>query len=178
MLSSRRPPSFFLGKPVTTWSYNADSQTQTHRLGHSLGHFADTGLVVAISGELGAGKTLFVRGVVDGLGGSPRDVSSPTFVLLQHYEARLPIHHADAYRLRSENEFLDLGTDEWLGHGITLIEWADRISGCLPANHLHLRITVTGETSRQLQFTANGTETVKLVDRLAEHFQPVSDRRQ
>ncbi|MFP6769138.1 MAG: tRNA (adenosine(37)-N6)-threonylcarbamoyltransferase complex ATPase subunit type 1 TsaE [Planctomycetaceae bacterium] len=177
-MPSRRPRLFFSGSPVTTWSYNADSETQTHRLGHALGHFADTGLVVAIAGELGAGKTLFVRGVVDGLGGSPRDVSSPTFVLLQHYDARLPVHHADAYRLRSENEFLDLGTDDWLGHGITLIEWADRISGCLPADHLDLAITVTGETSRQLQFTANGTATAKLVDRLAELFQPIIDRSQ
>lgn len=162
---------------MTNWTFTADSEAETHGLGQALGRFAKPGLVVAISGDLGAGKTHFVRAVVEGLEGSPSDVSSPTFVLLQHYTARVPVHHADAYRLRTENEFLDLGPDEWLGgNGVTLIEWADRVSRWLPQDHLGLRITVTGETHRHLEFIAHGPTAAEIVTLLAENCRPVTDR--
>ena len=110
---------------------------------------------------MGSGKTRFVRAVVEGLEGSPTDVSSPTFVLLQQYSARLPVHHADAYRLTSETEFLDLGPEEWLtGPGVVLIEWADRISNCLPDDRVDVSITSTGETLRANHLKIIGGEPV------------------
>jgi len=116
---------------------------------------------------MGTGKTHFVRAVVEGLGGSPTDVSSPTFVLVQQYAARLNVHHADAYRLDSEADFLDLGPEEWLaGSGVVLIEWADRISNCLPDDRIDVSITDTGETSRQFEITASGPLSRKLLDHL------------
>src|ERR671932_649561 len=83
--------------------------------------------------ELGAGKTHLVRAVAEGLGlRDARAVTSPTFVLIQEYPARLPVYHFDAYRLAGEAEFADLGAEEYLsGGGVCLVEWADRVSGCL-----------------------------------------------
>jgi len=142
---------------VTTLSYAAVDEQGTHRLGLALGRAATPGLIVGLSGELGAGKTRLVRSVVEGLDGTPRDVSSPTFVLLQHYQARLDVHHADAFRLRTGSEFLDLGSEEWLaGPGVALIEWAERVADYLPADRLDIRINVTGENSRQFDITAGG----------------------
>src|SRR6266576_4059012 len=87
------------------------------------------GAVVALIGQLGAGKTHLVRAIAEGLGiADSRVVSSPTFVLIQEYEARLPIYHFDAYRLRTEVEFIDLGIHEYFeGNGVCLVEWADRV---------------------------------------------------
>src|SRR6266403_4305588 len=100
----------------------------TEALGRRLGGVLFGGAVVALIGPLGAGKTHLVKAIAEGLGiANPAVVNSPTFVLIQEYEARLPIYHFDAYRLRAEAEFADLGAHEYLqGSGVCLIEWADR----------------------------------------------------
>lgn len=152
---------------MTSLKFDSLSEADTRRLGFSLGRSASPGTVVALVGEMGTGKTHFVRAVVEGLDGSPTDVSSPTFVLVQQYAARLHVHHADAYRLDSEADFLDLGPEEWLaGSGVVLIEWADRISNCLPDDRIDVSITDTGETSRQFEITASGPLSRKLLDHL------------
>ena len=89
--------------------------------------------------------------------GVPRDAAtSPTFVLVNEYQGRRPIYHIDAYRLRDEDEFLELGPEEYFeSAGVTFIEWADRVSGCLPAERLEIQCEATGETSRR--FTLRGT---------------------
>src|SRR5437870_807118 len=112
--------------------------TATESLGRRLGSLLFPGAVVALVGPLGAGKTQLVRAIAEGLGiADSRLVSSPTFVLIQEYPARLPIYHFDAYRLRSEAEFYDLGGHEYFASdGVCLVEWADRIQGCLPREHL------------------------------------------
>src|SRR5205814_7406277 len=94
----------------------------TTDLGRRLGGLLFPGAVVALLGPLGAGKTHLVRAIAEGLGISdPRAVSSPTFVLIQEYRARLPIYHFDAYRLRGEGEFFDLGGHEYFdGDGVCL----------------------------------------------------------
>jgi len=114
--------------------------------------------VVALVGQLGAGKTHLVRAIAEGLEiADARLVSSPTFVLIQEYDARLPIYHFDAYRLRTEAEFDDLGAHEYFaGSGVCLVEWADRVPGCLPSEYLLVRINITGETSRRLELTPVG----------------------
>src|SRR5215472_2747624 len=113
--------------------------------------------MVGLVGPLGAGKTHLVRAVVEGLGADGRVVSSPTFVLIQEYNARLPVYHFDAYRLRSEAEFFDLGAHEYFqGDGVCLVEWADRVPGCLPREHLTVRLEITGETSRRAVVAGRG----------------------
>ena len=110
----------------------------TEAFGRRLGRLLFPGAVLALVGPLGAGKTHLTRAVAEGLDiADSRVVSSPTFVLIQEYRARLPIYHFDAYRLRSEGDFFDLGVHEYLeGNGVCLVEWADRVGGCLPAEHL------------------------------------------
>jgi tRNA threonylcarbamoyladenosine biosynthesis protein TsaE len=137
----------------------------TEALGRRLGCLLFPGAVVALIGPLGAGKTHLTRAVAEGLGiADSRAVSSPTFVLIQEYRARLPVYHFDAYRLRGEGEFFDLGAHEYLeGDGVCLIEWADRVAGCLPAEHLRIELAVTGETSRWATVTGYGPKYEALV---------------
>lgn len=101
--------------------------------------------IIALFGDLGAGKTTFMQGLVRGLGGSEWDVQSPTFVYLHHYPTKIPVYHFDLYRLRSSEEFLSMGFDEYFKkNGITAIEWPERISGILPSNAIQIHLTVSG----------------------------------
>ena len=128
---------------------------RTTALGRRLAGLLFPGAVVALIGPLGAGKTHFVRAVVEGLGGDGRRVSSPTFALIHEYDGRLPVYHFDTYRLPDETAFADLGVGEYFdGDGVCLVEWADRVEGVLPAEHLRVTIDVTGETKRR--FTVEG----------------------
>ena len=134
-----------------------DSETQTRKFGLVLGEFAQASLVVALVGNLGAGKTRFVQSAAEGLGVEPSVVNSPTFVLIQEYEGRLPVYHFDTYRLKDFDEFLELGADEYFGSGgVCFIEWADRMEEVLPRDRLTIEFEITGETSRTLRVSAGG----------------------
>lgn len=137
----------------------------TNRLGQALGQALFPDAVVGLVGPLGAGKTHLVRAIAEGLDiPNSRVVSSPTFVLIQEYDARLPIYHFDAYRLGSEREFLDLGISEYFsGAGVCLVEWADRVASALPAERLMIDMQVTGATSRTARLEASGARYVKLL---------------
>lgn len=137
----------------------------TRRFGHALGAALFPGAVVALVGSLGAGKTHLVRAIAEGLGiRDPRQVTSPTFVLLQEYAARLPIYHFDLYRLVDAVAFEDLGAGEFLeGRGVCLIEWADRAKPCLPDDHLLITLQITGEQSRQAELIARGSQHAALL---------------
>ena len=131
---------------------------ETEAFGRRLAALLFPGSVVALVGPLGAGKTHLVRAIAIGLGiANPNQVSSPTFVLIQEYEGRLPIYHFDAYRLKTEAEFADLGVHEYFqGQGVCLVEWADKVTGCLPAELLTIKIVVTGEETRRLEIEGRG----------------------
>ena len=120
--------------------FHSTSEEETRRLGKTLGRLAIPGLVVGLCGQLGAGKTTFTRGVAEGLEvGDSRIVSSPTFMLIQEYPARLPIYHFDTYRLTSAHEFAELGVDEYFcGDGVCLVEWADRVVDSLPPDRIQV----------------------------------------
>ena len=141
----------------------------TSRLGRALADALFPGAVIALIGPLGAGKTHLVKAIAEGLGiANPAVVNSPTFVLIQEYDARLPIYHFDAYRLATANEFADLGPEEYFrGNGVSLVEWADKVPECLPVEHLEVRIVPTGETSRRFDMRAHGTRHVELLSTLA-----------
>lgn len=128
----------------------------TFALGTRLGRSAGPGTVVALIGDLGAGKTVFARGVGEGLAVRTR-VSSPTFVIVQsHTGGRLPLWHADLYRLEDAEEIEQLGLEELIaGDGVVLIEWADRFPELLPADHLRVELHGDGE-GREVHLTATG----------------------
>jgi tRNA threonylcarbamoyladenosine biosynthesis protein TsaE len=104
--------------------------------------------VVALYGELGAGKTCFVQGLVRGLDVTGH-ATSPTFVLVNEYRGRLPVHHVDAYRTESLAELIDLGLLDLMGgDGVTLIEWADKAEPLLPSRTIRVRIEGVGDEPR------------------------------
>lgn len=142
----------------------------TETFGRRLATLLFPGAIVALVGPLGAGKTHLVRAIAEGLGVTDsRAVSSPTYVLIQEYEARLPIYHFDAYRLKNPQEFRDLGVQEYFaGDGVCLIEWADRVEASLPAACLRVEIAITGETCRRFEARAVGAHYEAIVARLRD----------
>jgi tRNA threonylcarbamoyladenosine biosynthesis protein TsaE len=137
-------------------------------LGRRLGELLFPGATVALTGPLGAGKTFLARAVAEGLGvRDVRAVNSPTFVLVQEYQGRLPIYHFDVYRLRSPEEFFDLGSAEYFaGDGVCLVEWADRVERYLPRERLDVTLEYAGEAARAVRMTARGADYVGLVERV------------
>ncbi len=131
---------------------------ETEALGRRLGQSLYPGAVVALIGPLGAGKTHFVRAIAEGLEiRNPLAVTSPTFVLIQEYPARLPIYHFDAYRLTGPQQFIDLGVHEYYeAGGVCLIEWADRVLEALPEEYLRVEIAVIDENRRRFWFKNGG----------------------
>jgi tRNA threonylcarbamoyladenosine biosynthesis protein TsaE len=126
------------------------SPEETQKVGERLGACLGSGDVVACVGELGAGKTCFIQGLVRGLGVT-EPATSPTFVLINHYAGRLPVYHLDAYRTESLTEILDLGVEEMLsGDGITVIEWGEKLLPLLPSHTIVVRISGLGDEPRQI----------------------------
>ena len=123
----------------------AADEAATVAHGRSLAAALPPQSVIALIGPLGAGKTRLVQAISEAAGVDPRQVISPTFVLIHEYQGRLPIYHFDAYRLRDEDEFLQLGPEEYFERdGWTFIEWADRVANCLPRERIEIRIEPTG----------------------------------
>jgi tRNA threonylcarbamoyladenosine biosynthesis protein TsaE len=156
-------------EPNPTSIIDLPDLTATQTFGHRLAGLLFPGAVIALEGPLGAGKTHLVRAVAEGLGvADSRVVTSPTFVLIQEYQARLPIYHFDAYRLHGDTEFAELGAHEYFeGDGVCLVEWADRVAGCLPAEFLRVTMEVTGKTSRLVTLEGVGERYRALVCNLA-----------
>ena len=139
----------------------------THELGRRLGAAAGPGTVLALIGPLGAGKTQLTKGVAEGLG-ITGVVNSPTFVLMNEHLGRLTLYHVDAYRLDDPDEAIAAGLiDDRQAGGVTVVEWADRLSGSLPADRLEIRMDpVRGEPMRRtLRWHALGAAHSALADR-------------
>ncbi len=153
---------------MNRFTYNADDETATAALGAALAELLPDGTTVALCGTLGAGKTRLVQAIAQAAGIDRRRVVSPTFVLIQEYRGRRTIYHIDAYRLRDEDEFLQLGPEEYFDQrdGLVLVEWADRVENCLPAERIEIRIEVTGHESRRFQIAAIGERHVQAIKRL------------
>ena len=140
----------------------------TIRIGKSIGSLLLPGDVVALAGELGTGKTQFIKGLAVGLGiGKPTYISSPSFTLINEYKGKIPFYHIDLFRLRAEKEAEDLGLEEYFqSGGITAIEWADRIPSLLPREMLWIQISYTGENTRSLEIIGKGKRYLNLVDQI------------
>jgi tRNA threonylcarbamoyladenosine biosynthesis protein TsaE len=149
----------------------AKSEEDTRRLGRALAELVPAGTTVALVGTLGAGKTRLVQAVAEACGVPPDTVVSPTFVLCQEYRGHRTVYHMDAYRLRDDDEFLQLGPDEYFeSDGITLVEWADRVIDCLPPDRIEIHIEVAGQTSREFEITALGDRSSLVPEMLGSQF--------
>lgn len=128
------------------------SVQETEQIALELAASLRGGECVALDGELGAGKTQFVRGLLRGLGGEPRSVSSPTFVLLNVYETgRLKLFHLDAYRVHGPEDFESIGFAELLEQGgVVVVEWAERVAELLPAKRVSIKIEHVDDHTRRI----------------------------
>ena len=139
---------------VSARAVPTSSEKETLRVAERLGKKLRAGDVVALVGEIGSGKTLFIKGLCQGLGvKEAKEVKSPTFVLLHIYKGRIPIYHFDLYRLEQEKELETLGFDEFLSNRetVSLIEWADRAPGRIPSPAIWIELNITGSNSRQIK---------------------------
>jgi tRNA threonylcarbamoyladenosine biosynthesis protein TsaE len=133
--------------------FESNSVEETEAIAVELARSLTGGEVIALEGYLGAGKTQFVRGLVRGLGGDPRAVCSPTFVLLNIYDqGRLPVYHLDAYRITGAEDFEAIGFTELLDqNGIVAVEWPSRVKDLLPPKLIRVSLRATGESARQIE---------------------------
>jgi len=151
-------------RPVLTLERVTESVAQTVALAAGIAPRLEAGDVVALTGDLGAGKTQFVRGLAEGLGLDPRQVASPTYVLAHEYEPEASGHgrgltlvHVDAYRLRSLDELESAGLtvagptpDDWLGEAVLAIEWSDRLAELPGSRRLEVTLSHAGESRRRV----------------------------
>jgi tRNA threonylcarbamoyladenosine biosynthesis protein TsaE len=156
-----------MGKKVIIQTHRA---SETIRIGKSIGSRLLPGDVVALMGELGAGKTQLIKGLAAGAGiANPTYVSSPSFKLINEFSGKTTFYHIDLFRLNGENEAEELGLDDYFqGRGITAIEWADKIPSLLPEEILWIEIHYTGKNSRSLEISGKGKRYECLVKELSE----------
>jgi len=131
------------------------SVEDTIALGKALGKKLKVGSVVALVGDLGSGKTVFTKGIAQGLGvKNARYVNSPTFVIIKEYKGRVPLYHFDLYRLDHHSSFDEMNYEEYFyGPGVTVIEWADKIEKSLPMQYIKVKLKVTGEDKRRIEIS-------------------------
>ncbi len=124
---------------------------ETIDLGRRFAGQLKKGAIVCLKGDLGAGKTVFAKGVAQGLGLDPHAVNSPTFVLMNYYPGKLSLYHFDLYRLEKPEELASVNFDEYFyGNGICLVEWPERLGEALPKNHWLVELTHKNENERDV----------------------------
>ena len=130
----------------------SNSATQTFEIARLIGEKLRDGDLLALSGELGSGKTCFTKGLAHGLGVSDEyQITSPTFTLINEYPARCKLYHFDVYRLNSYSELEDLGYEEYLsGDGVVVIEWAEKIAKLIPRDSIFINFEYVDENSRKM----------------------------
>jgi tRNA threonylcarbamoyladenosine biosynthesis protein TsaE len=149
------------------------SATETQRLGQILGAAIEQPSIIALSGELGSGKTVFVQGLAKGLDVSDKYyVTSPTFTLINEYPGRYPLYHVDLYRIEHLVELDDIGLDEILmADAVIAIEWAEKLAADTLSNHLRLQFDIRVESDRRIDLFAYGHPAANLLRALALQLQ-------
>jgi len=145
-------------------SITAASAADTQAIAERLGGLLAAGDVLALIGPLGAGKTTFVQGLARGVGVPPdRHVASPTFALVNEHPGRVPLVHADLYRIEDARELMELGLTDAFDRAAVVIEWLDRFPDAAPAERLEIAIAIAGGDTRTLTFTPTGTRAEALI---------------
>ena len=138
------------------------SPEETAALGKRLGAACGPGALLALVGDLGAGKTRFVKGLASGLGIAEDEVTSPTFVLMNLHRGRIPLAHFDLYRLDAV-DLPSLGFYDVRDDGVVVMEWADKVDEKLLGDHVRIEFELAGETSRRLMIHARGEKSANLL---------------
>ncbi len=135
----------------------SNSKNSTENLGKRLGRLFKGGEILGLTGDLGAGKTVFIQGLAKGLGIPDNQyVRSPTFTIINEYTGKIPLYHFDLYRLESTVEIEDIGIDEYFtSMGVSAIEWAEKLNELKPQKMLELSLHIKDENSRQLVFSCH-----------------------
>jgi len=153
---------------IRTLEIISPTPLETERIGSLLGEMVTRGDVIALSGELGAGKTTLVRGLAQGMGFDSEVIASPSFTLVNEYEGPLPLFHIDLYRLKDERELRDIGYEEYVGEaGVAVIEWADRVPGAIPHESLWITLRYRDAERREIVMRAQGDRYDKMIEELA-----------
>jgi tRNA threonylcarbamoyladenosine biosynthesis protein TsaE len=153
---------------MASWRISTRSSSQTMSWGSRLGKLLEGGEIVALIGELGAGKTCFVRGVTQGLDvGKDSWIRSPSFTLINEYRGRLPVYHIDLYRIGSRDQLEGLNLREYLySDGVSLIEWFEHLPGDAVDEYLELNIDYAHGARRELTFTSHGERYERIIEAL------------
>jgi tRNA threonylcarbamoyladenosine biosynthesis protein TsaE len=141
------------------YEFFSSSSTATLKFGEKVGGSLKAGSVIALTGELGCGKTLLTRGICAGLGVPPRQVNSPTFQLVNEYRGRLPVIHLDLYRLGDIEDGFEIGIMDYLARaagGVMLIEWAEKMASLLPQDVLKIEFEILGAKQRHIVLKSAG----------------------
>jgi len=149
-------------------TFSARSAAELQAIAERLGRLMQPGDVLALIGPLGAGKTTFVQGVARGLGvPGDRHVASPTFALVNEHPGRVPLVHADLYRVADARELEELGLSDAFDRAAVAIEWLDRFPDAAPAERLEIAIAIGADDSRTVTFAARGARAAALLSSLA-----------
>lgn len=145
--------------------FHSHSPEATVRFGKRFGRALKPGSVVALSGDLGSGKTTLIRGIASGLRVAKSCVKSPTFVVLHIYKGKIPVYHFDLYRLDRAADLDAIGFEEFIANSdsIALIEWAERAASVLPKERFVIQLFDTGEQSRKIRIRALGKQSKKVL---------------
>lgn len=159
--------------------FQTKSASETIRLGKRIGGLLRAGDVVALVGELGAGKTQFIKGLAAGAGvGKPTYVSSPSFTLINEYPGKVPFYHIDLFRVENQKEAEGLGLEDYLhGGGMTAIEWADKIPSLLPREMLSIHLVNTGKNNRSIEVKGKGQRYEEFINEVRSSESRVRSRK-
>ena len=142
-------PQNQLSNPLTTFESN--TREETIAIGRHIGETLDSKATVCLLGDLGAGKTTLIKGIISGTTGHlEHQVCSPTFVYVNVYENKETVAHFDLYRLSGADEFLELGFGDYLGESICCIEWSERVAGILPEERIEITLEAPSEHQRRI----------------------------
>jgi tRNA threonylcarbamoyladenosine biosynthesis protein TsaE len=156
---------------TAAWRWRSQSPGETERLGQRIGESLHGGEVLALYGELGTGKTSLVRGIASGLGAPSRMVTSPTFVFIHEYHGRLPLAHADLYRVTTPQELHQIGLSDYFnGATVVAVEWAEKATPELPPDRLEIRLAHDGKHKRTLELEGRGTVAKILLERVRKRM--------
>ncbi len=155
---------------MRSFTVASGSAVQTRGWGRKLGRVLKGGEIIGLTGELGSGKTCFVRGMAEGLEvGKEAWIRSPSFTLINEYDGRLPVYHIDLYRVSSQREIEELNLREYLfSEGVSVVEWFDHLSAEEVDEYLHVGFVYTNGSKRELTFTAYGNRYEQIIEGLRD----------